>query len=81
MGDKIRSLRIHVSFAKTVAKRLWQKQKTLFKKDNYRCHGPPKKKLVKMSLQWSRFLTLGRPGSDGQLQILELGKPEGAMNL
>ena len=66
MGDKNQEvLRIHVSFAKIVAtKNCRQKQKT-----KHCCSrrsfsslpwSPPKKKLVKMSLQWSRYLTLGR---------------------
>ena len=49
-----------LSQQKTVGKN--KKQNTVVQEGvSPRCHGPPpKKKLVKMSLQWSRYLTLGR---------------------
>lgn len=55
MGDKTRSFEIFeypYEFRKNCRKKLWQKQKTLFKKDSYRCHGPQKK-------SWLRCLFSG----------------------
>ena len=52
MGDKTRSFAYPCEFRKNCRKKLWQKQKTLFKKDSYRCHGPQKK-------SWLRCLFSG----------------------